>query len=137
MAEWPYNTGQWKRLRRKQLARFPLCEDCLATGIVKVANHVDHRHAISDGGPAFPEVGEGLSSKCAPCHSAKTARGAEAGAAKTSRPRKGCSADGTPLDPSHPWNRPGGVSERQKGATCRSAREHSNSISFKRRARFG
>jgi cytochrome c1 len=38
---------------------------------------------------------------CLPCHSAKTARNAEAGAAKTSNPRKGGDAQGSPLDGAH------------------------------------
>jgi 5-methylcytosine-specific restriction protein A len=68
-----------------------------------IANHVDHRLAISEGGDPFPSIGTGLASYCAPCHSAKTARSSEAGAVKTDRPRKGCDANGMPLDPSHPW----------------------------------
>ena len=33
----------------------------------------------------------------------KTARGPEAGAVHTPKPRRGYNADGTPLDPAHPW----------------------------------
>jgi 5-methylcytosine-specific restriction enzyme A len=107
MADWPYSTQRWQRLRKAQLAAFPLCEGC-KPGVV-IANHVDHRRAISDGGEPFPPIGVGLASLCASCHSAKTARGAEAGAVKTTRPmqpRKGCDADGNPLDPRHPWHAP-------------------------------
>jgi 5-methylcytosine-specific restriction protein A len=85
-------------------------------GIVKAAEVVDHKHAISDGGDPFPPLDE-LSSKCWPCHSAKTARGAEHGAAKTSKPRRGCNPDGSPLDPAHPWHdadTPGGTSSVEK-----------------------
>ena len=78
-------------------------------GIVKAAEVVDHKRAITDGGDPFPSLDD-LSSKCWPCHSAKTARGAEHGAAKTNKPRRGCNADGSPLDPAHPWNTPGGTS---------------------------
>ena len=53
--------------------------------------------------PAFPGH-DGLASYCAPCHGAKTARGVEAGAIKTKRPRKGCDVNGNPLDHSHPWH---------------------------------
>lgn len=73
---------------------------------LEMANTVDHRVSISEGGPAFPGH-DGLASYCQSCHSQKTARGAEAGAAKTNRPlqpRKGCDANGNPLDPAHPWN---------------------------------
>ncbi|MBA3667943.1 MAG: HNH endonuclease [Sphingomonas sp.] len=102
MAKWPYNTTAWSKLRVAHLARFPFCEGCPPHSY-KMANTVDHRHPISDGGPAFPGH-DGLASYCAPCHSAKTARGAEAGAIKTTKARKGCNPDGSPLDPDHPWN---------------------------------
>lgn len=104
MSIWPYSTARWKRLRELRLNLNPMCEGCLQAGFVRKANHVDHRKAISDGGDAFPEIA-GLASLCASCHSAKTARGPEAGAIKTNRPRKGCDINGMPLDPDHPWNR--------------------------------
>lgn len=106
MAAWPYNTGQWARLRKIKLDAEPLCQPCKAAGRMTTANTVDHNHPISDGGPAFPGL-DGLTAMCAPCHSAKTARGSEAGAVRTTRalrPRKGCDASGRPTDPSHPWN---------------------------------
>jgi 5-methylcytosine-specific restriction protein A len=103
MAGWPYTTSRWQKLRAAKLARDPLCEDCLATGMVVAANTVDHRLAISQGGDPFPPLDD-LSSKCAPCHSRKTVRSGEAGAVRTDKPMKGCDADGLPLDPAHPWS---------------------------------
>lgn len=103
MAKWPYSTAQWQRLRMLKLCTTPLCEDCERAGQLTQANHVDHRVPMSSGGPAFPPL-DGLASLCAPCHSAKTARGAEAGAVRTTKPRKGCSPDGMPLDTGHPWH---------------------------------
>lgn len=122
MANWPYNTAAWQRLRKAKLSRDPLCEDCQAMGRITPANHVDHCHAISDGGDAFPPLDE-LSSKCGPCHSAKTARGAEAGAVRTEKARKGCNSDGSPLDPLHPWTTGGSnevsqVNSRRGSSTC-------------------
>lgn len=105
MAQWPYSTARWQRLREAQLHAHPLCEQCLRSGIVKPANHVDHRLAISQGGEPFPPAGTGLASLCASHHSAKTARSPEAGAVQSNRPRKGCDITGRPLDPDHPWNR--------------------------------
>ena len=102
MAKWPYNSSRWKRLRQAKLRDQPLCEACPG---ITLASHVDHVHAISDGGLPFPGLG-GLRSLCHSCHSQKTARGPEAGAVKTSRPiqpRKGCDAQGNPIDPRHPW----------------------------------
>ena len=84
-------------------------------GIVAPANTVDHRVPVSEGGNPFPPIEE-LATYCPPCHSAKTARGSEAGAVRTRKPRKGCNADGSPLDPSHPWHakqKSGGKSGRK------------------------
>lgn len=103
MADWPYNTARWQRLRLAHLAIEPVCRGCKAMGRLSRANTVDHVRAISDGGPAFPGH-DGLASYCPACHSAKTARGAEAGAIMSTKPRKGCNPDGTPLDPAHPWH---------------------------------
>ena len=104
MAAYPYNTGAWQRLRAAHLARFPFGEGCQAHGRpFIIANTVDHRLAISEGGNPFPGH-DGLASYCPGCHSAKTARGGEAGAIKSTKPRKGCNPDGTPLDPDHPWH---------------------------------
>lgn len=103
MADWPYNTARWQRLRAAQLAMHPLCEGCEAMGRLTPANTVDHRTPISEGGPVFPGH-DGLASYCPGCHGAKTARGAEAGAVRSTKPRKGCDANGNPLDPAHPWH---------------------------------
>ncbi|WP_394050991.1 HNH endonuclease [Xanthobacter versatilis] len=103
MAEWPYSTSAWGRLRAAHLALSPFCVACEAIGRLAPASHVDHLVPISAGGPAFPGH-DGLHSLCPSCHSSKTARGPEAGAARTSKPRKGCDAEGRPLDPAHPWS---------------------------------
>ncbi|BBC74400.1 conserved hypothetical protein [Altererythrobacter sp. B11] len=102
MAKWPYNTTVWQKLRRLKLQLEPFCEECLGIDRFVEASHVDHRHAISQGGDPFPSVDQ-LASLCPSCHSAKTARGPEAGAVRTRKPRKGCNPDGSPLDPHHPW----------------------------------
>ena len=98
-----YSTAAWKRLRAAHLARFPFCRDCDAAGRLVIANTVDHIIPVSAGGPALPSH-DGLTSYCAACHNHKTARGVEAGAVRTSKPRKGCDAMGNPIDPAHPWN---------------------------------
>jgi 5-methylcytosine-specific restriction protein A len=104
VAKWPYNTATWLRLRAAHLALEPACIGCAASGRIAVANTVDHVVPISEGGHPFPGH-DGLASYCASCHSAKTARGAEAGAIRSSKPRRGCDPDGTPLDSQHPWHR--------------------------------
>ena len=110
MAAWPYNTARWQKLRSRKLKANPLCEPCKRAGITKIANTVDHDLAINQGGEAFPPIHE-LTSMCPSCHGAKTARGPEAGAAQTDKPRRGCDVNGIPLDPRHPWNDMGGTSE--------------------------
>ncbi len=100
MADWPYSTARWQRLRKQHLQLEPFCRGCAPRLVT--ANTVDHVQPISEGGPAFPSH-DGLASYCPACHSAKTARGAEAGAIRTSKPRKGCDANGNPLDVNHHW----------------------------------
>lgn len=103
MADWPYSTAQWQRLRLAHLSLEPACRSCREIGRLVMANTVDHVVPISQGGDPFP-AHDGLASYCGPCHSAKTARGSEAGAIRTSKPRRGCDADGNPLDPRHEWH---------------------------------
>lgn len=105
MSGWPYNTVNWKRLRKAHLSAYPFCEGCEAMGRrYVIANTVDHRVPISDGGDPFPGH-DGLASYCPGCHSAKTARGTEAGAIRTTKPRRGCDEHGNPLDSAHPWGK--------------------------------
>jgi len=103
MADWPYNTSRWQRLRRAHLDLYPECEGCREMGRLSPANTVDHRIPINAGGHPFP-AHDGLASYCPACHGAKTARGVEAGAVRTTKPRRGCNPDGSPIDPSHQWN---------------------------------
>lgn len=105
MPGWPYTTQRWKRLRLAKLHAQPLCQQCERDGMFIIASVVDHVQPIKHGGAPFPGL-DGLASLCPACHSAKTARGVEAGAAKTDRPRirKGCTATGKPIDPNHPWS---------------------------------
>lgn len=110
MADAFYNSAAWKRVRADRLFANPLCSPCSERGLVKVATVVDHtvdRRTAPDRALDLTN----LVSMCVPCHSIKTARGPEAGAVKTMRsvqPRKGCDANGNPIDPTHPWNQEGG-----------------------------
>lgn len=82
---------QWRAIRRAQLERFPLCEDC-----GDAANEVDHHTNDT----SRNEIGIELSSLCKPCHSRRT-HARERGLT----PRiVGCDVDGWPLDPGHHWN---------------------------------
>jgi 5-methylcytosine-specific restriction protein A len=99
MAQWPYNTQRWQRLRRRKLQEHPLCEACLRVGRIEPATAVDHRLAIAAGGDQYPPLAD-LASLCARCHNAKT-RAEQLG--ETNWLYKGCDAFGYPLDPNHPW----------------------------------
>jgi len=103
MAEWPYSTQRWQRLRRAKLAQQPICQDC-APRLVIPATDVDHVVPISEGGEPFPPL-DGLAAYCHSCHSRKTARGPEAGAVRGQR--HGVDpATGLPMDPGHWWTEP-------------------------------
>jgi 5-methylcytosine-specific restriction enzyme A len=69
---------------------------CAARGTTRPAHHVDHITPISKGGAWFDS--ENLESLCASCHSVKTLGD------KGHAVRMGAGLDGTPIDPSHPWN---------------------------------
>ncbi|WP_374322166.1 HNH endonuclease [Brevundimonas sp.] len=100
MADWPYTTARWQRLRKAKLSEAPLCQTCEHRGRKVVAEHVDHVVAIKQGGPAFPPM-DCLRALCAPCHSIKTNALDRAGGKGVAI--KGCDADGLPLDPAHPF----------------------------------
>lgn len=53
MADWPYNTAAWQRLRRLKLSETPLCETCARRGRHVIAEHVDHVVSIAGGGHAL------------------------------------------------------------------------------------
>ena len=74
MADWPYTTATWARLRTEALAREPLCAVCLRKGRAVPATQVDHVIPINQGGDPFPPLA-GLECLCAGCHSRKTKRG--------------------------------------------------------------
>jgi 5-methylcytosine-specific restriction protein A len=93
-----YDTAVWHKARRIQLAHVPLCEMCSASGLTVIATDVDHIVPISQGGAALDP--ENFRSLCRPCHSRVTWRQLN----KTDKPMKGCSADGLPTDPEHPWH---------------------------------
>lgn len=100
MADWPYGTARWQRLRMCKLSTSPLCEPCERRGVVRPASHVDHVRSIASGGDPFPSL-DGLMSMCPGCHSIKTAAVDRPGGKGVRF--KGASLDGTPIDPSHPF----------------------------------
>jgi 5-methylcytosine-specific restriction protein A len=91
-----YNTARWKALRDRQLAKQPLCERCIAKGLVVRATVAHHRERHEGDAVKFFQ-GE-LASSCAPCHDV-VEQGIEARGYEI-----GCDASGRPLAPDHPWN---------------------------------
>ena len=71
-----YNTTRWRNLRKSHLMLHPLCEECLAKGIVSPAVDVHHIKEISKGESEL-EMQElafdasNLMSLCKECHSKK------------------------------------------------------------------
>ncbi len=101
MANWPYSTARWQKLRRRKLDSAPCCEPCGKRGVSVPAKHVDHIVAIASGGDPFPPL-SGLMSMCHSCHSIKTNAVDRPGGSGVRF--KGAGLDGLPVDPSHPFN---------------------------------
>jgi 5-methylcytosine-specific restriction protein A len=112
MADWPYSTARWQRLRKLKLSDEPFCAFCTLRGLHVIADTVDHVVAINRGGAAFPQIG-GLRSLCASCHSIKTDALDRAGGSGVAFP--GVGVDGLPLDPNHPFLRDPEAAQVQAG----------------------
>jgi len=92
-----YKTARWQAIRRDQLQRHPLCEACAKRNRITpatVCNHLDKDSKATDffRGP--------FSSSCAPCHDAGEQKAESAGFSGEA------DADGWPISPLHPSNRP-------------------------------
>lgn len=67
-----YNRAQWKKVRRQQLIREPLCRECMKDNKITQATVVDHITPRSKGGADYDD--DNLQSLCKRCHDRKTAR---------------------------------------------------------------
>lgn len=90
MSKWPYNTQQWKKVRRIQLSRNPFCKFCHEAGRLELATVVDHIKPVRE----YPELAfhfDSLQSLCKICHDSAKKK-------EEIRGRKtGCDENGTPL----------------------------------------
>ena len=62
-----HNTTRWRKLRKRKLAKAPLCELCLMVGRVMAASEVHHLLKVDD----FPDEVMNifyLQSLCSTCH---------------------------------------------------------------------
>ncbi len=104
MADWPYSTAAWRRLRLAMLADKPLCEVRARRGKLIPATVVGHRVSIASGGSPFPSL-DGLMSMCPSCHATKTnaRENPSAFGKRRGLAFKGRDANGLPIDDEHPF----------------------------------
>lgn len=113
MADWPYNTRAWQRLRLLKLATDPLCYACSLRGTLTPGRAVDHIKAIKAGGAPFPAL-DGLMTLCERCHNEKTNAVDRPDRVSNGRRFKGFAADGSPIDPGDAWHGGGGLQSRER-----------------------
>jgi len=89
-----YRTKQWRKLRAQWRKRNPSCRRC-----GRKAELVDHIVDIRTD-PTRRLDWFNLQSLCWACHNEKTAADK---AGRPVRPHSGCTVDGWPTDPDHPW----------------------------------
>jgi|SRR5262245_22407811 len=95
-----YGLSRWRKQRRYQLQKEPLCRMCAAEGRIVAAEVVDHiKHHEGDWNEFW--LGE-LQSLCRNCHESRK-RTIESRGYDTT-----IGADGMPTDPRHPIYRYGG-----------------------------
>lgn len=79
----------WTLIRTAQLSKQPLCEHCLALGVVTAAEQVDHIKSLEHGGT---DDEDNLQSLCCVCHLKKTTLD------RGYKQRTAFGEDGLPLD---------------------------------------
>jgi 5-methylcytosine-specific restriction enzyme A len=112
--------ARWRRARSRYLAEHPWCVHCLVEGRRTPATVVDHVEPHRGDERLFWDQDQ-WQVLCKQHHDAKTVRDGRWGQRHLSdgaaRSIYGCDVHGMPLDPNHPWNRPGGVGRSWR--TCR------------------
>src|SRR6056297_2799063 len=96
MSNWPYNTRQWRRLRKMVLERDVFCVYCREMGRVTPATVADHIIPVKER-PDLAFDFNLIQGLCAACHDSIKRREEARGY------RVGCSQDGAPVDPGHHW----------------------------------
>jgi len=75
-----YSSAAWKRLRERKVIQDPLCQDCMAKGVVKATMDVDHMEELKNNWGRRLDYSN-LRSLCRSCHMIKT-RAEQLGQAK-------------------------------------------------------
>jgi 5-methylcytosine-specific restriction protein A len=100
-----YSTARWRRVRKTQFGKQPLCERCEAKGFRIVATICDHDDPATKLSAETFFAGP-FSSLCKPCHDgpkqSQERGGNDAGQIGYS---KEVGVDGLPVDPRHPFYR--------------------------------
>jgi 5-methylcytosine-specific restriction enzyme A len=93
-----YASKQWKQLRAVQLARFPLCAQCMMRKKYVPATVVHHIRKHEGNWKLFNDPNN-LQSVCKPCHDGTLQQEEKRGYTGV------VGADGWPIDPKHPANK--------------------------------
>ena len=91
-----YDSSTWRKMRKRQLAKHPLCSMCLARGRHKIATVADHIIPHHGDEKLFKDP-DNLQSLCAICHDSRKALIENKGHSAA------CDVNGFPLDEGHPW----------------------------------
>ena len=92
--DWPYRTARWQHVRKRQLAREPLCRACRSEGYVTSAREVDHIVTIKNGGAVWDPAN--LQSLCVRHHALKSGAYDQQGKNWNVYALRGCLPDGSP-----------------------------------------
>jgi 5-methylcytosine-specific restriction endonuclease McrA len=98
MANWPYNTKQWRQLRKAMFTENPMCVMCAEMGKDTIWTHLDHIKPVK----SHPELAfdpANLQGLCNTCHNSIKQREERSGRVVGSK------LDGSPVDPGHHWNK--------------------------------
>ena len=90
---------RWQKARKRYLASHPLCVKCRKAGLTVAATVVDHIQPHRNDQELFWNE-ENWQAICATCHSGDKQISEKSGRQQY----RGATANGSPLDPSHPWN---------------------------------
>ena len=93
---------RWQKARLGFLRNHPLCVWCAEAGLTVAATVVDHIEPHRGDQSKFWDDSNWMA-LCRTCHSS----GKQAFEKSGRSTYRGCSTDGTPLDPKHPWHADG------------------------------